>query len=239
MTIKIAYCFLLYDKVVHDSIWEDYFKKATEYSIYTHVKTITDDTQDWVVDNMIDTIETKWCDISLVHAYINLLKEALKDPDNKYFVLLPGECIPLYDSNYIQSTIKNTKKSSMHFRKRKLSGFYKSSQWMILNRKHAKVLVKMDGSFIEEYEVEFADCPDEYYPVNWLYAYYKDKFTEEIENKVTTYVTWFDENASGPKKLNYPQMLKYKNDIQDSGALFARKFNKKAAKNLYLKCVRM
>lgn len=235
MVYKIAYCFLLYDRIVHENIWNDYFGNNSNHNIYTHVKTINDNTQKLVIDNKIETIDTKWCDMSLVYAYINLLKKALENKDNKYFVFLSGECIPLNSYKDTHEKITNNKKSTIHFWKRK-SGHYKASQWMILNRKNAKALTKIDKNFIDEYENEFNDCPDEYYPINWFIHYYDKKFKNEIENKVTTYVTWYNKNANGPKKLTYPEMLKYKNDICDSGALFARKFNKKAARNLYLKC---
>jgi len=229
MTVKIAYCFLLYDQIIHNEIWEKYFNNNQTYNIYTHIKTVNDNTQEWVIKNRIQTIDTEWCNISLVYAFINLLKEALKDKDNKYFIFLSGECIPLYNYTYIYKNITANKKSIMNYWKRS-SGFYKASQWMILTRKHAKILTKMNKDFINEYEEDFKDCPDEYYPINW---FIKSNLKNEIKNKVTTYVTWYNENASGPSRLNYPQMLKYKNEIKESGALFARKFNKKAARNLY------
>ena len=69
---KVAFCFLLYDKVVHQKIWEDFFKQdknpIKSYNIYSHVKEVNKNTQKWIADNKIKTIKTKWCGVSLVRA---------------------------------------------------------------------------------------------------------------------------------------------------------------------------
>ena len=50
-------------------------------------------------------VKTKWGDISLVKATLNLFKEAFQTEENKFFVLLSDKCIPLYSADEIYSKI--------------------------------------------------------------------------------------------------------------------------------------
>ena len=53
-----------------------------------------------------DKVDTKWGEISLVKATLNLFKEALIDKENEYFILLSDKCIPLYDSDKIYDKVR-------------------------------------------------------------------------------------------------------------------------------------
>jgi len=154
MTKKIAFCFLLYEYIKHNTIWEKFFLQDSNctHSIYSHIKNNSEKTQDWLKSNQVKTIKTTWCDESLVHAWINMLKKALQDKDNKYFVLLSGECIPLYNYTKLYTKITRSKKSRINLNKdimmfnKKLydfTGLYYADQWMILNRTDAKILTDL------------------------------------------------------------------------------------------------
>jgi len=247
--IKFAFCFLLYDHVVHDSIWKNFFKEDNypirSFNIYTHLKTETEKTQKWVLDNKIPSIQTSWCGESLVYAYINMLKKALEDKTNKYFILLSGDCIPLYNYEQTYKKLTSTEKSRINIWRDE--GLYKAGQWSILNRECAKMLIKLQDTkegekFVENIRNESGinyGCPDEFYPINWfVYKYGKpstEDFKKHFKKQMTTYTYW-KSGKSSPSKLKTPQLLKLKQEICDSGAIFARKFNKKSAKVIHGSC---
>lgn len=91
---KIAFMFLLIDNPHFQDIWDYYFSTIdpTLYNIYIHPK--YPDKHTWKRDKIISNIvETGWGYI--VNAYLQLFKEALKDPDNYYFLTISESCIPI------------------------------------------------------------------------------------------------------------------------------------------------
>ena len=250
---KIAFCFLLYDTVKHGEVWEKFFNQdnypVKSYNIYSHLKCVTDKTPEWIKNNSIETIETEWCGESLVYAWIDMIKEGLKDKTNKYFLILSGECIPLFTFWETYKKVTASKKSRMNINKDtglySETNLYYSDQWVVLNRKCAEILTELvDTRRGQNFEDNIRDrlelhCPDETYPINWFVNVLghprSKKFKEQIQNKITTYTYW-GENSLHPLRFNYRQVVKMKKDICESGALFARKFNSKAARNFSMTC---
>lgn len=254
---KIAFCFLLYDRHNHSDTWIKFFNSdkypIKNYNIYTHLKEVNKNTAEWIQDHRIKSIKTGWCEENLVIAWIKLLKAALKDPDNKYFAILSGECIPLYDFETTYKKITSSKKSSINIDNNtepaEQIGLSYADQWCILNRKHAKVLLALKES--EEGKMfrkqikkmickdEECFCPDELYPVNWFVKKYgnisSQRFKKEIKVVQTTYTKWDGKNIS-PIKFNSKTIKKHRNEICGSHALFARKFNSKAGRELAMSC---
>lgn len=262
--MSLAFCFLLKESVKHGEIWEEFFKGDSKntHNIYSHVKEVTKDTQDWIKENKIKTMKTGWCEENLVYVWIKLLKEAIKNKKNKYFMILSDECIPLYTYNQIYKKITSSSKSCINIEDdataSQKTGLYYASQWCILNRKHAKTLIdfketdegreirdRMRKRLCDVYSPFSEDqdcfCPDEIYPINWfVYKYdsngeaYSEEFKSEFKIGPTTYVTWGD--GTSPDILTLSEMSKIKKKICKSGSLFARKFDKKAAQKLAMSC---
>lgn len=254
---KIAFCFLLYDTHKHSQSWIKFFNSdkypIKNYNIYTHLKEINKNTQDWLVDHKIQSIKTGWCEENLVYAWIKLLQKALKDPDNKYFVILSGECIPLYDFSTTYKKITSTKKSRINIDKNAEAtfdtGLAYADQWVVLNRKHAKELVKLKTTkegkdFRKSIKKTICTddvcfCPDELYPANWfIYKYGKPSsktFRKQFKIQQTTYTKW-DGIKPNPIKFTSVKLKRYKKSICKSPAFFARKFNSKAGKLLAMNC---
>ncbi len=175
--------------------------------------------------------------------------EGLKDKTNKYFLILSGECIPLFTFWETYKKVTASKKSRMNINKDtglySETNLYYSDQWVVLNRKCAEILTELvDTRRGQKFEDNIRDrlelhCPDETYPINWFVNVLghprSKKFKEQIQNKVTTYTYW-GENSLHPLRFNYRQVVKMKKDICESGALFARKFNSKAARNFSMTC---
>ena len=244
---KIAFCFLLYDKVIHSKKWVDFFKEdnytVKSYSIYSHIKQIKDSTQPWLLENTVKPIPTGWCEESLLWAWVKMLKKALQDPKNKYFVLLSGECVPLYGFWETYKKIMSSKKSRInvarHTEVTEETGLLYADQWVLLNRKHAKLLVNLKDTkegknWVRTIKKIIKDfCPDELYPINWFVhkigKISGSDFKKNFNTIPTTFTKW-DNIHPHPIKFNTPNMSKYKHDICNSKALFARKFNPKAGR---------
>ena len=146
---KIAFLFLLYDKIQHQKLWEEFFSgdiNNDKHTIYSHPKIVNEKTPSWIKKNKVRTIKTGWCSENLVKALCNMLKKALKDKTNTHFVFLSGTCIPLYDFNNTYKKVTRVKKARLNYFKSAVFGNkddYISSQWLILNRKVAKDLISL------------------------------------------------------------------------------------------------
>ena len=148
---KVAFCFLLYDTIQHLDIWENFFSQDINGSsmIYTHLKTITKKTPVWIKNRKVRTVGTNWCGEGLINAFAQMLKKALKDTNNKYFVLLSGSDIPLYTYSETYKKITETSKARIEydnipynvFENRK--GIYNGHQWVILNREVATQYIRL------------------------------------------------------------------------------------------------
>jgi len=90
---KIAFLFLVLDNPNFPKIWDKYFRgHRDKYTIYIHPKYPLKTT--WKKDRIIKSLKnTGWGYI--VDAYIELLKEAYKDPDNYKFVTISESCLPI------------------------------------------------------------------------------------------------------------------------------------------------
>ncbi len=157
---KIAFLFLIYDMINHESIWHRYFRgfeggvRKNQYSIYIHYK--TDVRLEFFDEYKIDKskiIDTKYADISIVKAQNILIKEALKDAKNTHFIFLSGSCIPLKSFDYLYHYLEpkysyfhvadpddcfpDCEVALQYIPKRHI---HKASQWCILNRKHGALL---------------------------------------------------------------------------------------------------
>lgn len=250
---RVAFCFLVYDKVVHGKAWYDFFKEdnlpVKSFSVYSHMKTVTDESQTWLVENRIRTIKTGWCEESLVWAWVNMLKKALKDPLNQYFTILSGECLPLYGFWETIKKITSSTKSRINIDSNAEvtfdTGLVYADQWTLLTRKHAEMLVSLKDSdegktFVKTMRRRIKQyCSDEVYPVNWFIHKYGNptsaQFKKNFKVIPTTYTFW-DGKKPHPIKYTSPRMKKDFVKICGSDAIFARKFNKKAGRELAKTC---
>jgi hypothetical protein len=205
---KIAFLFLILDNPNFPKIWNSYFRGyLNQYSIYIHPK--YPDKLVWKKKSLINNLkETAWGFIT--RAYIELLKEAYKDPDNYKFVTISESCIPItsFDKFYKdcisdpRSWIKSMELKKYDYEGRlnlektkpKPQHFIKSYARFCLNRDHVKELLS------KERELEFfhrMQVGDEYflsvlYPLknsrdfavtydDWDYIH---KIKKNIKNKI-------------------------------------------------------
>lgn len=157
---KIAFLFLTLDNPNFPKIWDKYFRGHTDkYTIYIHPKYPEKVT--WKKNKVIKNLqETGWGYIT--RAYIELLKEAFKDPDNYKFVTISESCVPIqsFDIFYnicindknswikkmnlskydLDFRIKDAKKKTIHTRIP--SFFIKNYARFCLNREHVELLLQ-------------------------------------------------------------------------------------------------
>lgn len=193
---KIALCFLTYDNLSQPKLWKNFINP--KYNIYIHNKyDFTGEFQKYCIDNKV---ETKWGNISLIKASLNLFKEAFKNKENKYFILLSDKCIPLYSPDNMYNKIKKLNNnliitSDLNRNRYNLladktffneNTFMKQSQWMLLKRKTVKFFI--NNNYTHIFGDNF-DVPDEHYFINIIL-----KFNIPYINKKITYINWKDES---------------------------------------------
>ncbi|RVX08863.1 hypothetical protein CK203_011036 [Vitis vinifera] len=106
--------------------------------------------------------QVDWGEASMIQAERILLRSALLDPLNERFVFLSDSCIPLYNFSYIYDYIMSTSTSFVDssFADTKegrynpkmdpvipVHNWRKGSQWVVLTRKHAQIVVEDDTVF--------------------------------------------------------------------------------------------
>jgi hypothetical protein len=197
---KLAFLFLTNNNLKQPGIWNTFFSSHRGlFSIYNHPKESNLVTDDLLKNNIISNlIETKWGNISLVNATINMLEEAYNDSENYKFILVSESCIPVQtfeetykfltrnDDTYIASYFGNNNRYDKLIDKSFVSkeNFKKQHQWMVLNRNTVKLII--DTRFhTDNFKNTFA--PDEHYFINVII-----KYNYPFVNRKLTYVYWKD-----------------------------------------------
>ena len=243
---KIAFCFLIYDKLNHPTIWQNFFASAdpSKYSIYIHYKddvSLGEFFDKYKLDNCIPT---KWNDISLAKAQYLLYKTAFtNDPNNTKFVILSNSCIPLWNFSTIYDKLTtdnngyfnatDVKIQSNPMEKYGYSELLKSSQWCILNRNHIQILLEHEA---EMDNFVASPTPDEYMFRTIINKYNTENDIttiniDQFPNNQTTFALWNDQTTYKYHTNDFPanktfsdissEELDY---IKECGSLFARKF---------------
>ena len=244
---KIAFCFLTYEGHERNDIWVNNIKQSKNnhyFNFYVHNKNEIPEGDFLKPYEIPDKIPTAWSEISLVRATLLLFKEAFKDPDNYYFILLSDKCIPLYSLDYIYDLICTSNQSILDAQfgynpttdrvmQRRVDAiidyietvdnFSKCSQWMCLTRMDVRFLLENDDT--EHFEDCY--CADEHYFCNVLSKHKRDFISMKF-----MYANWLchSDNAEdfGGDERNFPKTYHTLSSQQfdtarDSGALFMRK----------------
>ncbi|KAL9684194.1 hypothetical protein QQ045_021628 [Rhodiola kirilowii] len=161
---KIAFLFIARNRMPLDMVWDAYFRaeKENKFSIYVHSRPgflfnkATTRSAYFLNRQVNNSIQVEWGESSMIRAERVLLEHALTDPLNERFVFLSDSCIPLYNFSYTYDYIFSTPTSFVDSFADTKEGRYnpkmdpvipvynwrKGSQWVILTRKHAHVVVK-------------------------------------------------------------------------------------------------
>ncbi|KFK25695.1 hypothetical protein AALP_AA8G147100 [Arabis alpina] len=159
---QIAFLFIARNRLPLEFVWDAFFQgEEGKFSIYVHSRpgfVLSDATtkSNYFLDRQVnDSIQVDWGESTMIEAERVLLRHALRDSFNHRFVFLSDSCIPLYSFsytyNYIMSTptsfvdsFADTKDSRYNPRMNPIipvHNWRKGSQWVVLNRKHAEIVV--------------------------------------------------------------------------------------------------
>ena len=236
--MKIAFLFLIIDIIHNYKLWIKFFENAPkdQLSIYVHQKKTVD--IGWFNQYRLNiTVDTQWGDISLVKAQNLLMETALRDISNKMFIFVSGTCLPIRDFNFIMTRLDvnysyfnmtHPAKSRYSAVKKYMSfdKFKKASQWCILNRKHALILMNAKNEMIEIFRNVFA--ADEHAYITTLYM----RYSNEIKDQMTTMTNWDigKQNKGylklGPKHYMLMDITEYERYVNTPTIFFIRKIER-------------
>lgn len=232
--MKFALLFLIYDKILHKKM----IKFIKNFNIYIHPKypeKINKNLDKYIIKNLI---ETQWAKISIVEASINLLKEAYKNIDNEWFILLSGDTIPVFKNydTFIDkfNKIQNYRNLSIFNFIIKKDIYYKTSQWWILNRFDVSIILNNYNKYINKFiyfknSKTFATAIDEIFFLSILKLENKDYIFINTNNM---YTRWLKTLSVSPVIFNKIT----KNDIKDikkEKSLFIRKITRDFSNKIY------
>jgi len=248
---KLAFLFLIYDKINHEELWKTFFQNIdkNKYSIYIHYK--DNKPLKYFQEYKLNyCIPTEYARISQLKAFNVLIEAALKDNDNTNFIFISGACIPLKSFDYVYDNIHNEYSYfniadhsacfprcnyALNFINEKY--IQKSSCWIIFNRKHADLMVTKT-----DYLLWFENCvsPDEHgHITNIFYHNLENEIitTPNIADGATTFINWQGMNYKYPSKYclkNYDYITKEELlYLMQSKSFFGRKFNEECI-SLYI-----
>jgi hypothetical protein len=226
---KLAFLFLTVSNIYHEHCWLTFFKgHENEYSLYIHSKEPLKSSA-FKHHELLRKIPTTW--ENTMRAQIELLRVALQDPYNYKFIFASDTTIPLQTFSYVYNTLMQHPYSQFDFyfypnqhknlqvipeRKRR-----RGTQWIVLNRKHAELMVK-DTTYITIFDT--VPCDNEQYPATLLAL-------QELEHEIIKYDTLFvlwPGNRVHPHTFTDLKNDKYFHWLVDAIThkkyLFARKF---------------
>jgi hypothetical protein len=243
--MKIGFCFLVYDIINHEDAWEHFFRGVDpkKYGIYIHYK--FNKPLKYFERHKLETcIDTKYVDVSLIHAYNMLFKRAYDDGCYK-MAILSNSCVPLKPFDHVFDFL--TKDNFGHFnvcpqeqcfpRCEELLKYYprnviqKSLAWFVLNRELCESIFRDQKSKIDnEYSSIYA--PEEHYYITHIFANNlvgEIKTTPNTADTSTTFVNWEGMDYPYPSDRGIKTYLflsnKEMNHLLKSPCLFGRKFS--------------
>ena len=230
---KIAFLFLVVSGINHEATWQEFLMShEKKYSLYVHSKKPLASDSPFKKNELETRIPTTWH--NTMKAQVELLKRALVDKQNQKFIFLSESTIPLKPFEYVYQILNTHSLSEFSFepspyRRRtfeplKKETVYTNSQWVILNRKHAELMVA-DQELIEIFNKNPFD--NEHYPSTFLYHH---GLLQEVKPTDRTFVFWPDHTKKHPhtfESLDTDIYLKNIIDaLKDPELLFGRKFSK-------------
>lgn len=235
---KIALLFITRSDLNQTHVWHDWIDPKL-CNVYNHSKVPSSDP--WFSQFRIKDIQpNEWGFILLAERA--LLRTALENPENSYFIFLSESCIPLRPCREVHRILTSEGQSHMRWHNmwwkegepRTLTEFplehrYGNHTWYILNRKHAQMMA--DDDYWIHIAMRHVIC-DEAYPSTFFSMC---GVIDEFKNELTTYVDW-SRGGAGPytfhndSKDNYKQLIKAKHcttcPCGPCCCLFARKVSK-------------
>ncbi|KAL6518812.1 Glycosyltransferase bc10 [Orobanche hederae] len=241
---KIAFLFIARNRIPLDIVWDVFFQGDADnrFSIYVHSRpgflltTATTRSAFFLNRQINNSIQVDWGEASMILAERILLQNALMDPFNERFIFISDSCIPLYNFSYTYDYITSASSSFVDssFADRKESRYNpkmhpvipvdnwrKGSQWVVLTRKHAGIVVEdeivfpmfrlhckkkslpefwRDRPFPSDTSKEHNCIPDEHYVQTLLT---QKGLEREITRRSLTHSSWDLSSSRDPQRRGW------------------------------------
>lgn len=232
---KLGFCFLIYDKIIHEDLWYEFFKNIdkSKYEIFIYFKTDSPlkHFEKFKLKNCLEPksncVETSWGDYKISLAQNIMMKKGINKCS--HFILLSGSCIPLKNFDYIY---KNLDYNFSYFNKAPdeqsfprcnhvlnfidLKYIKKANNNSIINNKHARIII--DNEDLLKKWFSKVNNADEHCHITLLYYFGKDNELKLTNNTsysgATTFAAWEDMNdfinfKKSVKNLNVSHAMEY------------------------------
>ena len=238
MNNKIAFCFLTYSDLDRSFIWQKYLENNLDRcNIYIHPKFPLKNNffRKFVLSNQSITKTYRKSDIFIVYATLLLMREAMKNVENKKIIFLSQSCFPLMSFNKLYENIMNNdfsyikrfdnnKKGRYNQLKGRMKGliqyknFTKQHPNMILNRNHALYFVSKIH-YLNAFK--FMECPDEHFFINIINLFFPKEEIEKVKDIQICFCSFKLQNTQGIEHKIVSKILVDK--LRDMGYFFMRK----------------
>ena len=214
---KIAFLFLTYSDLFHESLIKKYTKN---HNVFIHPKYNL--TNDYFKKKIIpEVVETNWGNISIIYATINLLKNAFYRTSDNWFVLLSQDVYPLTKIADFEYFLSKQTNSCFEYLGHK-SNIYKTSQWWILNRKDVSIILENYEKFISA-DIKFKiiqSAMDEVFFLTLL-KWHNPLY---IYTDFSSIYTWWVNYAINKHPITFNHITNADNNkIKEKGSFFIRK----------------
>lgn len=241
--MRIAFLFLVRDNLSQPKIWQEFFSQHHNTQqkpiILAHAKHPSRVTDPIIKNALIKKyIETEWGHSSITLVMITLAFYALQQGADR-LIYLSETCVPLQPYDHICNFLKSSKNSwfmpleippsQLKIRYNGLTSpkyikpeqLKKTSQWCILNRSDAQIVVRTAKHHFPNY-IRFK-VPDEHYIFTVLYNHYKGKY--RFNTGLTTLVDWSRPSNNYKHPHTFVQITAEDLKIlRDTNSLFGRRF---------------
>lgn len=233
--MKLAFLILTYG----NTMFPDKIKLLEHNNnIYIHPKypdQIDEYFSKFIIDNII---ETKWGDMSLVSAAINLLKSAYDKYD--YYFLISGDTYPLYSYDELMEKLKNNK-LSIFDEMDVINEIHKTSQWWMISNDDAKVIINTEHKYKNYFTEKMIRNIGAYDECYFLTVLNKEVDNYKFNNMKCVYVKWL-QHVITKHPFTFNKLTKEDiNDIEQHNSFFVRKclttlnkYEKELEKTLYI-----
>jgi hypothetical protein len=236
--MKLALCFLIIEQIECESVWAEWLKgNENKVLIFIHSKYTFKPTTDFfrTQSHIVETVPTSWGGYGLVEATLKLFENALDfTEEDMRLILISETTVPVKKFQYIYNFLLNDKRSFIHditcegrfpkylnvAKSLRQICVVKHSQWIILNRRHAQILLGASSTIEKVYSKILVS--DESWALTFLN--YLNESEDVCINSMITYVNWELKKDMHPYTFSEIPIDLFKKILLERSYLFARKF---------------
>jgi Core-2/I-Branching enzyme len=157
---KLAHLFLVRANLHQEAMWEEFLSEADDtFSVYVHPKWPENVTSGLFRDRIVAGLcPTEYGRVSIVQAELCLLRAAMSDDANQFFLMHSESCVPIRTFSQVYEEVFRLGRSWLNYHRGSMCRyshidgravpeeyFYKASQFFCLSRRHVeRILANCD-----------------------------------------------------------------------------------------------